>query len=376
MIIICQLTTVHPRSDTRIFLKESKTLAEQLPFKVVMMVADGQGNINQENNGVSIHDLGHLGENRIKRAFVGSWRALNSVRKIKPALVHFHDPELIPLCLILKVLGHKVIYDVHEDVPRQTINKHYLPMIIRKPISWVIGAVEWVGAKAFNAIVPATPKIAKRFPVHKTVTVQNFPIPDELLCGEPAPYLKRPASFAYVGAISKIRGAEEILCALALFGDTYPVILELAGNISPYKFYEKLKMLPGWKLVQYHGIASRKQIACILTKVRAGLVILHPISNYLDDSYPVKMFEYMSVGIPVIASDFPLWRRIIEGARCGLLVDPMKPEVIAETMRWILEHPAEAEAMGQRGRKAVEQIYNWNIESLKLISLYKKLLAQ
>jgi glycosyltransferase involved in cell wall biosynthesis len=103
---------------------------------------------------------------------------------------------------------------------------------------------------------------------------------------------------------------------------------------------------------------------------------LHPISNYLDDSYPVKMFEYMSVGIPVIASDFPLWRRIIEGARCGLLVDPMKPEVIAETMRWILEHPAEAEAMGQRGRKAVEQIYNWNIESLKLISLYKKLLAQ
>ena len=82
----------------------------------------------------------------------------------------------------------------------------------------------------------------------------------------------------------------------------------------------------------------------------------------------------MSAGIPVIASDFPLWRQIVSSARCGLLVDPQDPRAIAEAMRWILKHPAEAESMGQRGRLAVERTYNWDIEVTKLIDLYSKLL--
>jgi hypothetical protein len=103
------------------------------------------------------------------------------------------------------------------------------------------------------------------------------------------------------------------------------------------------------------------------------MVTLHATSNYLD-SYPVKMFEYMSAGLPVIASDFPLWRRIIDGAGCGLLVDPLNHEAIAKAMRWILDHPCEAEAMGQRGRQAVERTYNWDPEAVKLLSLYRELL--
>jgi len=82
----------------------------------------------------------------------------------------------------------------------------------------------------------------------------------------------------------------------------------------------------------------------------------------------------MSASLPVIASDFPLWRLIVDGAGCGLLVDPLDPAAIAKAMRWILEHPAEAEAMGQRGRKAVEQTYNWGAEAPKLLDLYNKLL--
>ena len=338
------------------------------------MVADGKGNVDEEYGRVSIHDLGRLDSGRLGRMLIGSWRAFFAIRKIKPAIVHFHDPELIPLGMLLKVIGYTVIYDVHEDVPRQTISKHWIPIIIRKPVAWIISGVEWWVGQVFSAIVPATPKIAHRFPCIKTVTIQNFPIATEMVLPMSIPYAVRPQSFAYLGLIATIRGAVEMVRAIELLDDMPGARLDLAGVYSPHGLAETLRALPGWSSVNYHGQISRKQVAHLLGGARAGLVLLHPLTNYID-SQPIKMFEYMSAGLPVVASDFPLWRRIIDGAGCGLLIDPLNPKAIEEAMRWILDHPAEAEAMGRRGRQAVERTYNWDAEASKIISLYNKLLA-
>lgn len=88
------------------------------------------------------------------------------------------------------------------------------------------------------------------------------------------------------------------------------------------------------------------------------------------------MFEYMSAGLPVIASDYPLWRNMIEDAACGLLVDPLNPQAIANAMQWSLDHPDEADAMGQRARIAVEQDYNWESESSGLLQLYANIVIR
>jgi glycosyltransferase involved in cell wall biosynthesis len=370
---IIQLTTVHPRDDTRIFIKETQTLAAHLPHRVLLMVADGKENTEDVQEIVSVHDLGNLGGGRFDRILRGSLQAFFAICKIKPAIVHFHDPELIPLGLSLKVIGYKVIYDVHEDVPRQIYSKHYLPLMIRKPLARIISTVEWFAAKVFDAIISATPKIAERFPAAKTITIQNFPIINELLQLLPTPYPERPYAFAYPGVVSTIRGIGEIIRAFEHLNDIYNARFELAGEFSPYGLKDTLRMLPGWRFVNYHGLVSRLQLSSILSCVRAGLVLHHPVPNEID-AQPIKLFEYMSASLPVIASDFPVWRRIIDDAGCGLLVDPMKPEKIAEAMRWILEHPTDAEEMGKRGRQAVEKTYNWDAEAMKLLSLYKKLL--
>ena len=83
----------------------------------------------------------------------------------------------------------------------------------------------------------------------------------------------------------------------------------------------------------------------------------------------------MAMGLPVIASNFPLYREIAEGAKCGICVDPLNPEEIAGAIRCIIEHPAEAEQMGKNGRKVVEERYNWGMEEKKLLYLYQELLA-
>ena len=372
---IAHITSVHPRADTRIHVREAGSLAKAFATPVALFVQDGKGDCREAGGKIRIIDIGPPASGRLARMTLGVRRMWRAVHGLRPLVVHFHDPELITLGLVLKCFGYQVVYDVHEDLPRQVLTKYWLPAVTRQPVSWAVSVIEWLAARVFDAIVPAEPKIAERFPPRKTTLVQNFPILDELVRTEDKPYQSRPPHFAYIGGITRIRGIHEMITAISCTSGKQgqDARLCLAGAFQPTSLRTEIQSLAGWRRVEFLGWADREQVAEILGRVRGGLVILHPTQKYLD-AYPTKMFEYMSVGLPVIVSDFPLWRRIVDNAGCGLLVNPLDPRAVAEAMQWLLDHPVEAEAMGRRGREAVEKYYNWESEAEKLVSLYKKLL--
>ena len=299
------------------------------------------------------------------------WEVYRKALGVDANIYHFHDPELIPIGLWLKYKGKKVIYDVHEDVPRQNLSRPYIPVVLRKPISGIIEALEAFSARRFDGVVTATPFINRRFLElgANAVNINNYPLASEFALAENQ-WENKEKAVCYVGKMIKIRGAFEMLEAI---GKTKCRLL-LAGYFD-IGLEDKLKQLPGWRQVEALGFVGREGVMATMARSVAGLVLLHPTINYLD-ALPIKMFEYMSAKIPVIASNFPLWKEIVEGAECGICVDPLNPEEIAEAIQFIVEHSAEAEQMGKNGRKAVEERYNWSMEEKKLLRLYEEIVEQ
>lgn len=364
---IVHLTSVHHPFDVRIFQKECRTLA-QAGYEVVLIAPHER---DETVEGVGLRAV-PIPRSRPERMIRTTWQIFKTALDERADVYHFHDPELIPLGLLLKLLGKRVVYDVHEEFPKQILNKHWIWPWLRGEIARVVDVVEHFSSLAFDGIVAATPAIARRFPKGRTFIVQNFPIPDELASGRLCMYAERPFGVAYVGGMTTDRGIKEIVKAVAMVPESLRARLLLVGTFDPPGLENEIRKIAGWNRVDFLGWQTREGVARALGLARAGLVLLHPRPNFLE-SFPIKLFEYMSVGIPVIASDFPLWRQIIQDAGCGLLADPLDHQSIARAIQWLLENPAEAEAMGLRGMQAVRSHFNWNSEGEKLLNLYQTL---
>ncbi len=367
---IVHLTSVHTAFDVRVFHKECKSLARSGKH-VVLVVPHPRDEVvdSVEVKGIRISG------GRLVRMTRTAWSLYREALRQNGDVYHFHDPELIPLGLLLAARGKTVVYDIHEDAPADILHKDYIPQPLRQPLTWSVRKLENAACRRFSGLIAATPTIAKRF--HSinpnTVVVHNFPMLDEIASTVDLPWNERPPAMAYIGSISERRGIREILQALALLPSASPTQMMLAGPFSPEELRTELMRLPGWARVKYLRVLDRPSVANLLSRVRLGLLVLQPEPNFLN-AMPIKLFEYMAAGIPVIASDFPLWRQIIGEAGCGLLVDPRDPQAIARAMEYLLSHDAEAEAMGRRGRQAARELYNWNSEERVLLKFYSELL--
>ncbi|HEY8176682.1 MAG TPA: glycosyltransferase family 4 protein [Gemmatimonadaceae bacterium] len=367
---VAHLSSVHPAVDTRIGVKECRTLL-QAGYDVVFICQHPTADIV---NGVRIIPV-PMRRGRPSRMLLGVWDVFRISVRERARVYHLHDAELLPIAPLLRLTGAKVVYDVHEDLPRQILSKHWLRRPLRRPLAWIAEVIEGLLARAATAIVAATPQIARRFPSDRTVIVQNFAMMEELALENPTPYHRREAMFVYIGAISAVRGVFEMLAAIALLPAELSPKLVLGGLLSHDALHQEMRRARGWLRSEYHGWQTRQQVAHHLDAARAGLLLIHPIRNYLE-SYPLKAFEYMAAGLPLIVSDFPLWREMFGDVGCALFVDPLDPDAVAKAMRWVLSNPADAERMGAKGRAAARARFNWQAEAAKLLSLYDHLLPQ
>lgn len=360
---VVHLTSVHARGDTRIFVKQCRTLAQH-DYRVALVVADGKGEAILD--GISITDVGRP-EGRIDRMLHTTRKVYRRAVALDGDIYHLHDPELIPVGLRLKRLGKTVIFDAHEDVPKQLLSKPYLSAGARRVLSLAFSRFERSACARLDGIVAATPSIRDKFLlIHPgTVDVNNYPLPSEFDAA--ARWVDKAPEVCYVGGIGATRGIRELLRACALLRT--PTRLSLAGNFSETRLEAEMVAEPGWQRVERHGHLDRGGVRRVMARAVAGLVTLHPTSNYLE-SLPVKMFEYMAAGIPVIASGFPLWRAIIDGERCGLCVDPLDPQAIADAIDFLASHPEIAREMGENGRRAILANYNWAAQAARLIEFY------
>ena len=365
MLKVAHVTSAHPRYDIRIFRKECRTLAEH-GYDVSLIVADGKG--DECVDGVSIVDAGLL-PGRLNRIFRTTRYVFEKALKINADIYHLHDPELLPIGLKLKKQGKIVIFDSHEDVPKQLLSKPYLHPLFRRLISAVFSVYEHYVCSRLDGIVTATPFIRDKFLAMNSVVldVNNYPMIGEL--DAEVPWENKKNEVCYVGGIASIRGISEVIQSLSLIKS--PVRLNLVGEFSESAVETEVKKLAGWTSVNARGQLDRAEVREVLGRSIAGLVTFHPLPNHVD-AQPNKMFEYMSSGIPVIASNFPLWRDLIEGSDCGVCVDPLNPQSIADGIDFLINNLERAKQMGCNGRHAVYTRYNWDVESKKLIGFYRK----
>lgn len=368
------MSSVHKWDDNRVF-KESSSLAKQYR---VDLCAVGDFSYRRVQ-GVDVFGLPDF-----KKRY---WRPVNWFRLFRHAVnaqacvYHFHDPELIPLGLILKLFGRKVIYDVHEDYFDAILHKYWLPKPVRRAIAVVFNALEKVCSKFFDAIIFA--EIAYNDSFQGTNNLKTNILNYPLLTTHYEPVDKKNSqciNLIYCGGISVIRGAEQIIAALALLvREGISVHLFLVGPFLPPAYEASIKQqITGYQLQNHVTVTGRIPPSGLYHYYRQadiGLALLHPVENYLK-SQATKLFEYMAAGIPIVASDFPRWQALLQDVGAGLTVNPFDPEEIAAKIKRLINDPQLRLYMGRNGKRAYIERFNWHSEEIKLLSLYGSLLRE
>ncbi|WP_411029405.1 glycosyltransferase [Spongiimicrobium sp. 3-5] len=369
---IVHITTVHPRNDVRIRYKYILSLSRHKDnFDTVLVVADGKGSEKMDN--YVIKDLGKSGLGRIGRFVGGNYRVFIFGLKNKSDLMHFHDPELLPIATLFSFMGKKVVYDMHENLPFQILTKNYIPKFLRL----VLGKTTQIFQRLVLYSMPvvfAENSYLKYFSfVKKREVVLNYPLKD--IVGTIKQEKRNKFTVGYMGGVTEERGALIVLSTLKkLREEGEPVDIVFVGEVD-----EQVKNTAIYKISKQEGWADFKgRLEPIegwgcMAQCHAGLAILENSPNYVE-SYPTKLFEYMLLKLPVITSNFPLYSGIINESKCGIPVNPSSVDEIADAIKIIKNHEEDAKLMGERGCSVAKEKYNWETEFSKVLSFYDKIL--
>lgn len=360
---ICHVTCVHNPFDTRIFHKECKSLTAEYE---VYLIAPNIGDQIVDN----VHICGvQLQKSRLKR-MLNQKVIHEKMIEIDAVSYHFHDPELLPLGPKIKKRGKVAIFDCHEDVPLDIICRENIPYPLRKLLSIGYARYEKQSFRKYDALISVTPTIVNRLKSvnENTVQITNYPILEVKEDNR-----KWGNCIGFIGGIGPSWNHINILKSI----EDIQVKYALAGK-DDTGYANELRNMPAWSKVDYRGFIKHEDAIQLLNDCSVGMAL------YCNDAYfygnygslgNTKLFEYMMVGIPVIASNYVLWKEIVDKYNCGICVNPHNVGEISDAINYLLNHRDEAKKMGDNGRYAIEKEYNWDTQATILLDLYKKLLG-
>lgn len=366
---VAHMTTVHNPKDTRIFYRECLTLFEN-NFDVYLISRSTKESLFP----VKSVQIPHVGVKHLRILFSPLLAFTSSIR-LNCKIYHIHDPELIPVGFLLKTLGKSVIYDVHEEYAKFFSEKEWVPVQIRRLLAKIYTILETLACKKFDAVIAATPKIAEGLKTQSKFTIHNYPRRGELSRRDYDP-ATRENKLIYTGNITIIRGIKEMVNMIGIVNQRSnigTIKLVICGDFSPEEVRKEVSELDGWKYVEYLGYLDRDILAEEMNKCKIGLAILHPTSNHVE-SIPNKLFEYMSMGLPIVCSNFTTWHNIVENGECGHSVDPFAIETMADTVLKMMQNNDILQKMSNKSISLFNEKYNWDSESENLIKCYNYVL--
>ena len=369
------------RPDPRV-LKEAGTLARagyaltviawdrEGRYPTVEQVDAGQGaafTVRRVQTVRSSYGAGLAQALRLPRFWLAAWRQLNQLR---PAVVHCHDFDTLPPgWLWAKLHRRAVIYDAHEyytELQRPRLGGSGVGRLLLR----LIGAAEQALSRTARAVITVDERIARRYHNRRVVVIGHYPPRDfasPRVIGHSS-----AATLVYAGRFSTDRGLLVIAAALQRLAEQglHPRVRLLGAWTDPAEQQAFAAATRGLEeQIEHAGWVPFEQIAAQLQQCDIALAVLQPIPRYVA-ALPVKLFEYMACGLPVVISDFPANREVVAAADCGLLVDPANLDAVSEALARLLADPSEARRLGENGRRAFETRYNWQALEPRLLAVY------
>ncbi|HIZ62473.1 MAG TPA: glycosyltransferase [Candidatus Gemmiger avistercoris] len=363
---VCHMTSAHDSTDVRIFRKECVSLAAA--GYDTYLIAQGE---SREDRGVHVVGVGPAPKGRLQRMTTFARTVYRRALELDADLYHIHDPELLPYACKLKQRGKKVIFDSHENVPAQFSIKTYLPKPVRRLASIVYKAAETNITKRLDAVaVPCTFDGVNIFEgrAKRVCILANYPILEDFQ--QPRERTQGKEEICYVGSLTYSRGIQHLVQATFRAGKR----LLLVGAFADREFEERVRRMPEYACVTYLGEIPNAQVANAISGCVAGAFTDLNIGQYQHvDTFGVKVYEYISLGLPVLLPDAPYTRAMVKKYKFGVYMQPENVDSLAKAIGYLCSHPEEARQMGENGRRAVEKEFNWKTQEVKLLALYREL---
>ena len=363
---VCVITTVHPPNDIRIS-KELDTLSKA-GYEVIYIAKKGKF----ENDKITYWPITEY-HGRLNRLIKGSREALQKALDANADIYHFHDPELIGVGKKLKRRGKKVVYDIHEEYPSVILSKNWIPRYLRKVVAWLVDSYERRAVHLMDGIVVVVQEQLERFTgKEKFAILPNFPDTQLLESMRNKKKDGEDVRFVYSGSIDVDRSIVEMIEAFVMLRKKYHIRLDLLGPIHDKSLRdyitEKESQTDG---LAYRGTLAHNDALEIVSESDVGLMVMHR-GRSKEMSSPLKMYEYLGLGLPIIASDFRKWREVLDEKPCALFVGPDSPSDIAEKMEILIKDKKLRNNMRENAIE-ISSRYSWRSIEERLLTLYRSL---